>query len=479
MSKIFGPSIKDIRRQIIANNIEWQKAREQNEASLLQKQSNQTFHPFQKRIHSCDPPTPNFMAAPPPRTIQKPYTSFSTKKDENTPPENLFRQELPASTPSLAPIPRVAHSSNVPFNMPPELFTGKENANIWLSRFQRYCLAYGWSDLQAALNFPLLLRDQAAVWFETLSADKEKDIKSIFIEFRGRFLPHAASEFHRLSTLLERKQQQGENVNEFIQYNILEGRDLQQSEISIMRNIIRNLNPSIAQPVIEAMPESLEQAIDLARKAEAIRSHQAEDDESNLLSLLTEKVNLLESTISVELNRLEERLADALQSAQETRALQSSHENLFTNASCHSEIPLKRPTPLLPSLHAPFHSHNQHSYHQASRYYKKRHRRNSRHSEKHINTPCARCGDLAHTGTQCHYLLAQCKHCKKVGHLSSVYRKRQTKQCKTDPDRSRYWAVKSKTPIHHSPFIDIGSVEDQCGYPSPYPGVIYADQYVP
>jgi hypothetical protein len=207
----------------------------------------------------------------------------------------------------------------VPNSLCPDPFKGtdKEDATIWLNRFNMYAELKSWSSEQTAKTFPLFLREDASVWYETLATEQKSSFDTLQKAFKDRFFPHKSLRWARLDQFGRRTQQDGESAISYAQDVVRLGRQLEKTDSAITERIVQGLRPALRKYVMDKDPHTVEDTLTYARMAEAYNA----DNESSLSSL-TDEIKDLKVQLSHQLAALQ---ASAAAPVQQPRFTHNPH----------------------------------------------------------------------------------------------------------------------------------------------------------
>jgi hypothetical protein len=154
----------------------------------------------------------------------------------------------------------------------PKPFSANDNdlkAREWLDFFERYATFKEMSHDRRCAYFGLLMRGPAEVWWNTLNGS----VKHEYDELRKRFLGSFANEdFHKLRAATEmhtRKQGANETVTDYYTAMVNLTKELPAVTEEILYYLILNgLKSHIKVRVLEADVKTLDQLLNVAKKAE-------------------------------------------------------------------------------------------------------------------------------------------------------------------------------------------------------------------
>ena len=157
----------------------------------------------------------------------------------------------------------------------PQFFYGepKEDAITWLQQVEAWRAYKNFNNDRLTGLFPLLLKGQAYLWYQSLANGVKTDATQLVDSFKQRYEPTPLTKIQLVSEAWSRKQKHDESVDTYVA--VL--RKLQATIDSTkavftdnnMRDAIKTgLKPSIRQYVLQQAPATLDATIEAARKAE-------------------------------------------------------------------------------------------------------------------------------------------------------------------------------------------------------------------
>ena len=152
-----------------------------------------------------------------------------------------------------------------------------EDADDYLAYIERYATYRHLSEQQRLELLPVLLRDSAIDWYETLSHDEVSSWPNFRKSFLDRFGRIEATRFRDMTTLWSTSQATDETVDNYYSRMVNLARRLPHLDNVIIRDaVIRGLRPSIRAKVLSAEVQTMKQLLDTARLSEMAIS--SEDD---------------------------------------------------------------------------------------------------------------------------------------------------------------------------------------------------------
>ncbi len=168
----------------------------------------------------------------------------------------------------------------------PQPFSGlcSENATQFLREIGYYCDFTEVDNQGKCRLFPLLLRDRASLWYDSLPAGIVDNWDRLSGAFRAKFGP-AAMNLVQEMTLLDRTQGENESVEN---YTVDMVRRLDMTSLPPEEKVkvyIKGLLPYIQTQVIDKGSETLDKAESLAKLAECLRPLQQEEVYKTVMSV--------------------------------------------------------------------------------------------------------------------------------------------------------------------------------------------------
>ena len=147
---------------------------------------------------------------------------------------------------------------------------------------------------------PLLLQDQALVWFDSLSDDQKESWAAFKENFHKRYRPPEATRWLRLHQFADRKQQPHESVEDYFQHMTRQGQQLGKGTTD-MERVVAGLLPATSRFVMTINPTTIQQALDYAQIAGVLEQDGSNDKVGVTLVSLTEQIRALQ----MDLNRIQ------------------------------------------------------------------------------------------------------------------------------------------------------------------------------
>ncbi len=185
----------------------------------------------------------------------------------------------------------------------PSPFEGKlgDDGDAWLKYFNEFCVYKGVNGKpQQRQLFKLLMRSQAADWFNSL-ADAEIDtFPHIQEAFRKRYAQSELLKYKTAKDIFTRKQAINESVDDYIAAMQKMARRVSETPNEEMTRfaILAGLHPRIANGVIAKQPKTIPELLDAARIAELTAPPAVDDSIVHLqMAMLEAEIKRLEKKI--------------------------------------------------------------------------------------------------------------------------------------------------------------------------------------
>ena len=321
------------------------------------------------------------------------------------------KKEKRSTSPDIPSIPNI---------LAPEVFKGtdKEDAGVWINRFELYAKIKQWTEPQKATTMPLLLRDNAAIWYDSLPEKDKTSYAAIRAAFTTRYLHHPAFRWTLLEKFVNRKQGDKESAADYIQAMEKAGRDLKKGDSDIIDAVIQGLRPDISEFVMERMPNSLDSTLHFARLAESIKRRKPDNSQmQSSIHALQHQIAHLHTELSSEMATVKHDV-NHIRSGPPPQWDRNSFE---------------------PRGRAPSGPGTQQAQDQnRPRFQPPQDRRNApqvRQDQSYGNRPtpqpygqrtdaCWRCGGWYHPPSECKFRNAQCYRCYEIGHTANRCRRK-------------------------------------------------------
>ena len=232
-----------------------------------------------------------------PRTVSPPDSSLhsDTSLETNQPLLPVIRPPSPFQPPHSSPphspqLQSAMATANIPHQLMPEPFKGTQDVDLWLNKFTQFAQLQNWDEARQLALMPLLLQDQALVWFDSLSDDQKVSWAAFKENFYKRYRPPEAPRWLRLRQFADRKQQPHESVEDYFQHMTRQGQQLGKDTTDIMERVVAGLLPAISRFVMTRNPTTIQQALDYAQIASVLEQDGSNDKVGVALASLTEQI---------------------------------------------------------------------------------------------------------------------------------------------------------------------------------------------
>jgi len=178
------------------------------------------------------------------------------------------------------------------------------DADDYLAYIERYATYRRLSEQQRLELLPVLLRDSAIDWYETLSHDEVSSWPNFRKSFLDRFGRTETTRFRDTTTLWSTSQATNETMDNYYSRMVNLARRLPHLDTVIICDaVIRGLRPSIRAKVLSAEVQTMKQLLDAARLAEMAIS--SDDD---MMSSLLHELRTTKEQHTDEIRQLSSRL---------------------------------------------------------------------------------------------------------------------------------------------------------------------------
>jgi hypothetical protein len=150
-----------------------------------------------------------------------------------------------------------------------ENYVPGKRADLWVKRFERYGKYSGWTEKRMLQAFGVKMSGAAELWYDKVKPGDKKDFKSLKKTFLSQFTSNR-SKWVSQAALLERKQQEGEKLDDYLL-------DIQAKCLALDKNageqlfhFVQGLRPSLKAFVMSSNPLTLADAHSKARLGESV-----------------------------------------------------------------------------------------------------------------------------------------------------------------------------------------------------------------
>lgn len=152
----------------------------------------------------------------------------------------------------------------------PAPFNGDESiADRWLEHLDRYAKYRELTHDEKVRVFKVLLREDAAQWFQDLNDDLKDDFGLLVKAFKDRYFKMPELKWEDERSLWNNPQKVGESVEKFVARLSRIARRSDIAQETLRNAIIGGLRPSIKQLVVHLGAESIDDILKAAKRAEA------------------------------------------------------------------------------------------------------------------------------------------------------------------------------------------------------------------
>ena len=381
------------------------------------------------------------------------------------------------STTNSSAVQQIQHNmAACQMNIPMKPFNGSD-PEIWLDKFEQTVKYKKLDEDQALHYFRLLLDGMAENWYQGVSADNKSTYALLKAEFEKRFIPDEDEVWRYIELFQDRKQNEGEKVDEYVDDKRRLAQKAKQPDDFLMASVIHGFVAYIRKYIMEQPqgPKTLQEAVRMARIKQAsqqqhdtstqglniktelqirdIISSQSKETESNIKDLVTsvKEVLTLQQTASVNATHIhghtamtqqpqyqlpQQRYVDEQQQQQQSQCSHTQYANAQQQFNAQHQqpqytdnYPRHQQRFSVPSSqynnrgHNQYHiGHNRHPQRSQTRPNNSRQNNFTNNQQsgsrpEHGNDQCFRCGKYNHHYSQCHYAHATCHRCSRVGHL--------------------------------------------------------------
>jgi len=221
------------------------------------------------------PPAPRLETPSVPFVLQEP--DVMQQPQQPAPPSNVVPSASASATPSTTAAATggapttviVSGGADSAFAPPPFRGIETDDAELWMSRFEKY-VAYRQLPVQEQLNlFAVLLRDEASDWFDNLETAVRAAWPTLKEAFEQRFQDSELLRWRKANDLWQRVQGAEESVDTYITAVKKLAKAIGVQGEQLRYAIQRGLRPQILSHVIQSQPTTVDDVVKAARVAEA------------------------------------------------------------------------------------------------------------------------------------------------------------------------------------------------------------------
>ena len=202
-----------------------------------------------------------------------------------------------------------SYSTNVsPRDITQPTFNRGDNAVQWMDLYDTYADLKGWSDLMKSKSFPFFLDQHCKNWFHALPGDNKAAwplLKQAFLTAYSLSKPEKVA---KLQSLLQRKQQTGEKVLDFLLDVAQQSQLLGRSEEQLIEVALQGLLPYIKQQVLLKDYQSFQELKNYAALVESVHTPETshttdvfgtkDSSSSSVLTSLVEQVSSIAGKVN-------------------------------------------------------------------------------------------------------------------------------------------------------------------------------------
>jgi hypothetical protein len=151
-----------------------------------------------------------------------------------------------------------------------------EDADPWFQDLVHYCTFKKMDNNERIGLVPLLLKDGARVWFESLDAGQKDTFEHLAVAFHTQYKRDAAIQWRDSADVWSLSQLPSQSVEDFISQIQQKALRTKMSDDQIRFSLIRGLLPDIRQSVLQHEPTTVEEIKKWATIAETSKIDQAD-----------------------------------------------------------------------------------------------------------------------------------------------------------------------------------------------------------
>lgn len=178
--------------------------------------------------------------------------------------------------------------------------TEKEDAKLWLTRFQLFANTKGLTANKAKSTLPLFFKENALRWYISLPDNVKDDFDSLKDAFLNRYGPDERTKWKRTAALYQLQQGIHQSVEDFITLVMAQAADVDLQEDQIQVIVLNGLKPNIRQFVIQKQYRDLDELRTTAKLGEMTTTDQSKQHEElvGAISRLEEKFQAMTAQIN-------------------------------------------------------------------------------------------------------------------------------------------------------------------------------------
>ena len=328
--------------------------------------------------------------------------------------------------------PPVHLTGSLPNVMAPPAFDGSADVNTWINQFLAFARIRSWDNLEKTAALPCFFRGAAAAWFDVLEPHVVNSLTALCDAMRKRFGYHSSERWNMMAAWDKRVQGESESIDDYVMAVRKIGRNLQKSANDIRDKVARGLLSHLSEYVLEKEPTTLDEVVNLAKKANSFMRRRDPMDQKGVAAL-TAQIAALRDSLDTNLGAVKEQVMAVTVQTEDLKAQ-------VTSGGAPQQPPPQpnvTPRPYQPQLPAPGQYQPQFpSPGPNPGNYRARPGPPGRMGPRHIRqgppaprgprmgygyrySPCFRCGGT-HVPSSCPFLQYQCNTCSSVGHLAKM-----------------------------------------------------------
>lgn len=171
-------------------------------------------------------------------------------------------------------------------SLSPPVYTGTENAHVWIRYFKAYTKFRKYTDADALAIFELLMRDAAHTWFIQLPDTAKATYENLEKEFLDRFANRECQQWQVIGDLFQRQQGSKESVDSYVEAMQRDFKHAQVEDTNVLLHaVVRGLRPNIRYCVLQANCKTIAELVNTARLAEQAATTMPSDNAASTLAL--------------------------------------------------------------------------------------------------------------------------------------------------------------------------------------------------
>ena len=269
-----------------------------------------------------------------------------------------------------------------------------EDVTTWLKQFERFCVYKKLNNDQKLASFGLLLRGQAAIWYQGLDDNITSDLAAVKDRLKQTYSLSKNSLWKKERDLFSKVQGPQESVHSYVANMRAACRDLEISEAQLVRLICSGLRQELRPFILSQNLGTVEEVIAAASR---IESATTPNQDPNLLA---------------EIKELRAELA----------TLRGQSVNAIASATSHYPADSRRPRSPSPHPRRPSPAGTRDFTRGNTPHWTQVNQSNPRKVTFQRQYPCQGCGKLDHARLDCFARDLMCNFCGKIGHIRAVCR---------------------------------------------------------